>query len=191
LTDNQLPLLFPAAFFGFAMIVCIIRAHREKNKTFYLGAGVAFLVLLGVISVSFQQAFLFFFFAFSAAALAIVGMPKINKLVEQKTAKNLREVDISAPLKAKDLFTQTCLLKTAYKYGVRKALFLFCLLMTIAIVGGLLIVGPWLGMSVDFIVPYMFSFTIPTIAIYYRTMSKALKSIKKRSDDESSVIGDG
>ena len=181
MTDNQFPLLFSATFFGFAMIVCIIRAHREKNKTFYLGAGVAFLVLLGVISVSFQQAFLFFF-AFSAAALAIVGMPKINKLVEQKTAKNLREVDISAPIEAKDLFTQTGLLKTAYKYGVRKALFLFCLLMTIAIVGGLLIVGPWLGMSLDFIVPYTFSFTIPTIAIYYRTMSKALKSIEESKE---------
>ena len=181
MTDNQFPLLLWAVvFFGFAIIVCIIRAHREKNKTFYLGAGVAFLALLAFISVSFQQAFLFFFFAFSAAAIGVVASPKINKLVEQKTAKNLREVDISAPLKAKDLFTQTCLLKTAYKYGVRKAVFLFCLLMAAAIVGGLLIVGPWLGMSVDFIAPYTFSFTIPTIAIYYRTISKGLKSIERK-----------
>ena len=183
--DQYTLLLWGVVFFSFAVIVCIVRAHREKYKGYYHGAGVAFLALLAGVSLIFQQPLLALLFMFSAAAVAIVGMPTLDKFIERKTAEHLRGVDISAPLRGRDLLTQTGLLKTAYRWGVRKTLFLYSLLTVAAAVGVLLILDLWFGMSVDFIVPYMLSSTIPAIAIYYRTISKGLKSIEKSKESEN------
>ncbi len=181
--DDQYTLLLGGVvFLGFAVIVCIVRAYREKDEGYYVGAGASFLMLLFCVSVIFQQRLVAWFFLCSGGVVAILGMPTIHRLIERKTAENLQGVDVSAPLRGRDLLTQTGLLKTAYRWGVRKALFLFWLLMAAVIVG---VLGLWFGMSVGFIVAYTFSLAIPMTAIYYRAVSKALKSIEKSKESEN------
>lgn len=181
--DRCMFLLGAVVFLAFGVIVCIVRACREKDKDYYkafcLGAEVAFLALLAFVSVILQQHLLAWLFLFCGAAVAVVGMPKTDKLIERKTAEHLQGVDISAPLRARDFMHTGVLLKTAYRWGVWKTMFLFWLLWAAAIVGVVLITGLWLGwIDVDFIVACTFSSTIPMTAMYYRAISKALKSIE-------------
>jgi hypothetical protein len=193
--DRYTLLLWGVVFFSFAVIVCIVRARREKDedyyKGFYLGAGAALLMLLFVVSAILQQPLLAWLFLCSGGALAIVGMPTTDKFLGRQIAEHLQGVDISAPLRGRDLLTQTGLLKTAYRWGVWKALFLFWLLMAAAIVGVLSILGLWFGwirfgwISIDSILGYTFSSTIPVTVIYYRAISKALKSIEKSKESEN------
>jgi len=192
--DRYTLLLWGVVFFSFAVIVCIVRAHREKYKGYYHGAAVAFLALLAGVSLIFQQPLLALLFMFSAAAVAIVGMPTLDKFIERKTAEHLRGVDISAPLRGRDLLSPAGLLKTAYRWGVRKTLFLYSLLTVAAIVGVLLILGLWFGwmrlgwISVDSIVALSFSLTVPITAIYYRAISGGLKSIEKSKESENREV---
>ena len=190
--DRYTVLLGFVVFLAFAVIGLIVRARREKDKDyykgFYLGAGACFLTLLFVVSVILQQPLLAWLFLFSGGALAIVGMPTTDKFIGRLIAESLQGVDISAPLRGRDLLSPAGLLKTAYRWGVRKAIFLFWLLMAAAIVGVLLILGLWFGwmrlgwISVDSIVALTFSLTVPMTAIYYRAISRGLKSIEESKE---------
>ena len=98
-------LLFGVVFCSFAMIVCAVRAHREKDRTFYLGAIASFLMLLVCVFLILNQRFLAIILFACAGIFAIVTLPKSLKLLERIERKSveLAQVNLSAECEAKML----------------------------------------------------------------------------------------
>ena len=179
MTSPPYELLFGVVFCSFAMIVCAVRAHREKDKTFYIGAIVSFLMLLVcAFLILNQRLFAIILFA-SACIFAIVTRPISLKFLERKSVE-LAQVDLSAPLRGRELLTYRGILKLAYRWGVWKTVFLYWLL-EVAILGGILYtLSIWAkSLSTTYIVSYTFTVsTLSTITIY-RQITKVLKENKK------------
>jgi len=90
---------------------------------------------------------------------------------------DLSQVDLSAPLRGRELLSNQGILKLAYRWGVWKAVFLFWLLYG-AIVGGTYYTLSIWGMrfSTRFIVSYTFICSTGTTIITYRQITKALRA---------------
>ena len=172
-------LLFGVVFCSFAMIVCAVRAHREKDKTFYLGAIASFLMLLVCVFLILNQRLLaIILFAF-AGVFAIVTLPISFKLWERKSVE-LAQVDLSAPLIWRELLTYRGILKLAYRWGVWKTVFLYWLLGVVSLGGILYTLSIWVkSLSTAYVVSYTFTFSILTTIMIYRQITKALNENKK------------
>jgi len=171
-------LLFGVGFCSLAMIVCAVRAHREKDKTFYIGAIASFLMLLVCAFLILNQRLLaIILFAF-AGVFAIVTLPMSLKLWERKSVE-FAQVDLSAPLRGRELLTNKGILKLAYRWGVWKTIFLYWLLWWAILDGVLYTLSIWVkSLSTTYIVSYAFtSSTVSTIMIY-RQITKALRARK-------------
>jgi hypothetical protein len=156
------------------MIVCAVRAHREKDKMYYIGTIASFLMLLVCVFLILNQRLLaIILFAF-AGICAIVTLPISLKFLERKSVE-LAQVNLSAPLRGRELLTYKGILKLAYRWGVWKTVFLYWLLEA-AILGGILYaLSIWAkSLSTTYIVSYTFTFsTLSTITIH-RQITKAL-----------------
>ena len=88
----------------------------------------------------------------------------------------LAQVDLSAPLRVRELLSNQGILKLAYRWGVWKAIFLFWLLYG-ALVGGTFYALSIWGMrfSTRFIVSYTFMCSTITAIMTYRQITKALR----------------
>ena len=172
-------LLFGVVFCSFAMIVCAVRAHREKDKTFYLGAIASFLMLLVCAFLILNQRLLaIILFAF-AGIFAIVTLPISFKLWERKSVE-LAQVDLSAPLIWRELLTYRGILKLAYRWGVWKTVFLYWLLGVVSLGGILYTLSIWVkSLSTAYVVSYTFTFSILSTIMVYRLITKALNENKK------------
>ena len=171
-------LLFGIGFCGLAMIVCAVRAHREKDKTYYLGTITSFLMLLVCVFLILNQRLLAIALFASAGICVIATLPISLKFLEGKSVE-LAQVDLSAPLRGSELLTNKGILKLAYRWGVWKTIFLYWLLWW-AILGGVLYtLSIWVkSLSTTYIVSYAFtSSTVSTIMIY-RQITKALRARK-------------
>ena len=179
MTSSHNELLFGVVFCSFAMIVCAVRAHREKDRTLYIGAIASFLMLLVCVFLILNQRLLaIILFAF-AGVFAIVTLPISFKLWERKSVE-LAQVDLSAPLRGRELLTNKGIIKLAYRWGVWKTVFLYWLL-EVAILGGILYTfSIWVkSFSTTYIVSYTFTVsTLSTIRIY-RQITKAFNAHKK------------
>lgn len=161
------PLLFGVVFCSFAMIVCAVRAHREKDKMYYIGTIASFLMLLVCVFLIFNQRLLaIILFAF-AGIFAIVTLPISLKFLERKSVE-LAQVNLSAPLRGRELLTYKGILKLAYRWGVWTIVFLYWLLEVVILGGILYTLSIWAkSLSTTYIVSYTFTFsTFSTIMIY-------------------------
>ncbi len=88
----------------------------------------------------------------------------------------LAQVDLSAPLRVRELLSNQGILKLAYRWGVWKAIFLFWLLYG-ALVGGTFYALSIWGMrfSTRWIVSYTFMCSTITAIMTYRQITKALR----------------
>jgi len=179
LTSSPFELLFGVVFCSFAMIVCAVRAHREKDRTFYLGAIASFLMLLVCVFLILNQRLLAITLFACAGIFAIVTLPISLKLWERKSVE-LAQVDLSAPLRGRELLTNKGIIKLAYRWGVWKTVFLYWLL-GVAVLGMILCtLGIWVeSLSAAYIVSYTFTFSILSTIMIYRQITKAFNPNKK------------
>jgi predicted MFS family arabinose efflux permease len=167
--------LFGVAFFGFMAVFGAVRAYRKKEKAYYLSSMASFLVVLAFFFAFLNQVILALIIFVATGILGIVGLPRMLKASERELAKQRQEVDLSAPLKARDFLTNKGWLKLASKYGLWKTMFLIYLL-SVVIIGGILFT---LSTFSSFItIGYVASSTAiaPILVIYmfYRPFKKAL-----------------
>lgn len=183
-SPNLMFFLFGAVFFLFIMIVTILGARRDKDKSYYFATMIGFLWFLVFVFIILDQRTLAIIFFASAVVVAIAGLPSLRKFQERKVkewmAKFGQEVDLSAPLRLRDLFTTgTGWLRFVYRWGVGKYVFLMWLF-TMPIFGGLLFaLNLWLKyMDIGHIIIDTVTYsTIPAIMTYY-TLKSALKEQK-------------
>ena len=179
MTSSPYELLFGVVFCSFAMIVCAVRGHREKDKTFYIGAIASFLMLLVCAFLILNQRLLAIILFASAGTFAIITLPMSFRLWERKSVE-FAQVDLSAPLRGRELLTNKGIIKLAYRWGVWKTVFLYWLL-EVAILGGILYtLSSWVeSLNTAYVVSYTFTFSIFFTIMVYRQITKALKETKK------------
>ena len=174
-------LLFGVVFCSFAMIVCAVRVHREKDKTYYIGAIASFLMLLVCVFLILNQRLLAIILFASAGIFAIVTLPKSLKLLERIERKSveLAQVNLSAPLRGRELLTNKGILKLAYRWGVWKTVFLYWLLGVVSLGGILYTLSIWVkSFSTTYVVSYTFTFSIFFTIMIYRQITKARRPVK-------------
>jgi hypothetical protein len=158
------------------MIVCAVRAHREKDRTYYIGAIISFLMLLVCVFLILNQRLLAIFLFASAGIFAIITLPKSLKLyqrIERKSVE-LAQVNLSAPLRGRELLTNKGIIKLAYRWGVWKTVFLYWLL-GVAVLGGILYtLSLWVeSLTTAIVVSDTFIFSIFFFIMIYRLITKA------------------
>ena len=173
-------ILFGVAFCSFAIIVCTVRAHLEKEKSHYFGAMISFLMLLVFVFIFLDQRLLVIIFFSSAGILGIATLPKLTKFLERKSVKLAQEVDLSSPFRGRDLLTNKGLLKLAYRCGVWKTVSIYSLFSAVAIGGVLYILSTYGIVSTSYLVGYTISYAILSTIMLYHQISKALSPDKPK-----------
>jgi hypothetical protein len=157
-------------FFGVTAIDNFVRAYRNKEKFFY-GSGAACLVMVGVcILPIFGQYLLAIIIIILLGIVSAAAYPKVKKMNEREYAKQVKEVDVSAPLRWRDFLTIAAMLKLASKYGVLKATLLYEIFIG-AIISSVFFI---LGVSLIDIAKHMLLPLIISSIIFYRNINKAL-----------------
>ena len=157
-------------FFGVIGVANVVQVRRKKERTYYLGAMVGFLMFLAGISIILGQLLLGLIFFGSTVVLSVVSLPKMTRMREREAIKLLREGELSAPLKWREFYTSKGWLKLASRWGVWKTV-CFYSIFTTAITGGLLFVLSIYGiMSVGYVVAYTATSAIISVFMFYRQM---------------------
>jgi len=180
-------------------ILCIVIGYREKEKTGYIVAMVPFLLFLASVCVILKLPMgLWLIFMASAAVVVIAAGPSVIKRQKRKTkewyAKYVREVDPSAPLRLRDLFTREVLFtryggfRFVLKYGLRKYVFLMWLFTTPTIGGLLLAMSLWLKyLTIGYIISYTFTVSTGIAILTYSTLKNFLKSALKEQKPSEEI----
>ena len=164
----------------FFAITSIVRAYRQKNKmrarALYLAAMGFFFIFLWVVCVAFNQIGLAMIFFALIVAVGIVLVPITKKYNEQIMKKALASVDLSAPLRLRKILTTPEWLKLAYRWGVKKFVFILWLLMTPINAGLLFALNLWLKiLSLGSIINFTFIISTGTAILIYHAAKSALK----------------
>ena len=166
-------MLFGVAFFGFMVVVGVVKARRKKEKAYYISAMVSFLMLLSSIFVILNQFILVLALFVAMGILSVAGLPKINKAMRREL-KELQETDLSAPLRGRDLLTWKGWFKLTSRWGIRKTMCLYSLLnvgsvgaifFTLSIFGVISISMVWAAVLTG----------IGSLIFFYRQIGKTLK----------------
>lgn len=118
-------MLFGVAFFGFMVVVGVLKARRRKEKAYYISAMVSFLMLLSSIFVILNQFILVLVLFITIGILSVAGLPKMIKVMRREPLKELQETDLSASLRIRDLLTWKGWFKLTSRWGIRKTMLLF------------------------------------------------------------------
>jgi len=163
--------------------------HRFKKitafmgATAYLGATVCFLLALTCIFLFLEQEVLSFLLFISSVLLGVAGFPKYRRLWKQGFIKGY-EVDFSAPLKVRDIFTMKFWMVMVSRWGIWKAVLLRSLL-TGAIIGGLLFIFNLLDvMSMIEVVTTTIIAIIGSSIYHYWRFNKSLSLLKGDLDEK-------
>ena len=171
-------------FFGVIGVANVVQVHRKKERTYYLGAIVSFLMSLAGISIILGQILLGLILFVSTVVLSVVSLPKIIRMREREALKLLREGELSAPIGWREfLITLASLsptykgwLKLASRWGIWKTV-CFYSIFTTAITGGLLFVLSIYGiMSVGYVVTYTTTSAIISVFMFYRQMKTVARA---------------
>jgi len=138
-----------------------------------LSGVISSVMVVVLMLVIFEQIFLMFVLFFIAGVVSFVTLPKMRKVVDRE----LEEVDVLSPLRARDFLTYCGWFKLASKWGSGRAICLY-FLMSVAIIGGSLFALSisWGFIEVGVILVYTIVFsTIPTM-LFYQQIKRALKS---------------
>ncbi len=162
--------LFGVVYFGVMAIGNFVRAYRKKEKFFY-GSGAACLVAVPVcILPIFGQYLLNFIILIILFTVSAAAYPKAKKMNEREYAKQVKEVDVSAPLRWRDFLTKAAMLKLASNYGVLKATLFYEIFIGATISSVFFI----LGVSLIDIAKWLLLPHIISSIIFYRNINKAL-----------------
>jgi len=170
-------------FFGFIAVVSIVQARRKKEKTYYLAAVTGFLMIF-VFSLALLSQFILAFIVFVVTGVvSVVALPKMIRAQRRELAgqlaKELREMDFSAPLRVRDLLTWKGWLKLAYAWGIWKTASLYSLFAMTVIAGMSYAILSILGiMNIWYVVGYTVSVAAIVFILFYSQISKALNKSK-------------
>jgi len=168
-------MLFGVAFFGFMVIVGVVKARRRKEKAYYISAMVSFLMLLSSVFVILNQFILVLVLFVATGILSVAGLPKIIKVMRQEPLKELQETDFSAPLRVRDLLTWKGWFKLESRWGVRKTVCFYSLL-NMGGVGAIFFTFSILDMiSIVWAIGVTIIVGIFSPIYFYRQVGKALK----------------
>jgi len=121
-------ILFGVIFFGFMVMVSVVKARRKKERTYYISAIVSFLLLLFSIFIILNQ-FIFALIVFIAiGVVSVAGLPKIIEVMRREPPQELKETDLSTPLRLRDLLAWKGWFKLASRWGAPKTMCLYSLL---------------------------------------------------------------
>jgi len=121
-------MLFGVAFFGFMVVVGVVKARRKKEKTYYISAMISFLMLLSCVFVILNQFMLVLVLFVAMGILSIAVLPKTIELMRREPLRELQETDFSAPLRGRDFLTWKGWFKLTSSWGIRKTMCLYSLL---------------------------------------------------------------
>jgi uncharacterized membrane protein len=169
-------LAFGAVFLGVLIAANIIKAHRAKEKIYYVSSLVCGLALLACISAFFLQFTLLILFMVVAFLISVASYPEAREHVVREADKQQRETNITEPLKARELLSWKGWYKLAFKWGIPKTMGLyigFILGIVIPVFFGLYIAGlqiPSAYISTTVIM------AILTVQFYQQIKKKPLKT---------------
>ena len=168
-------MLFGVAFFGFMTIVNAVQAHRKKEKAYYIGAMVSFLMLLWSVLIFLNQFILSLVPMVAWVILSIAGLPKIIKAMRRESLKELQETDFSAPLRVRELLTWKGWFKLTSRWGVHKTMCFYFLIMTV-VSGAMLFTLSILGLiSIAWAIGLTIIVGILSPIYFYRQVGKAFE----------------
>jgi len=168
-------MLFGVAFFGFMVVVGVVKARRRKEKAYYIGAVVSFLMLLSSVFVILNQFILVLVLFVAIGILSVAALPKTIEVLRREPLKELQETDLSAPLRVRDLLTWKGWFKLTSRWGIRKTLCLYSLL-NMGGVGAMLFTFSILDMiSIAWATGFTIFVAIGSPIFFYRQIGKALK----------------
>jgi len=168
----------PYYLFALGIVLCgvtipfiVIRAHRSKEKAYYMGVLVSGLMLLAFISVFLLQFALFLVFVAVAFIISLVSFPIIREAAQREAAKQQRETNVTEPLKARELLWWKGWYKLALRWGVPKTMGLYVLL-NFGIIVPVLLVLSIMGFSI--ISGYLAAIIVEVILIvqFYQQIKK-------------------
>jgi len=163
------------AFFGLLSLANAVQAHRKKERTYYIGAMTGFLMLLASVFWIFNQFLLGLVLFATAGILTIAGLPKIIRMLGRESAKQLQEMDPSAPLRGRDFLTWKAWFKLTSRWGFRKTVCFYSLIMTV-VTGATLFILSVLGMiSIAWAIGSTIIVGILSPIYFYRQVGKSLK----------------
>jgi len=168
--------LFGVAFFGFLALVNAVQAYRKKKKTYYLATVVGLLVVLIFVFAYLNLLILALILVVATGIFSTAILPKLLKIQKRELVKQLKETDLSAPLKGRDFLTNKGWLKLTSKYGFLKTMLLFYLL-SLVIIGGILFAlsAFYSLLTIEYVVGYTATVPILATLIFYQQLKKALK----------------
>jgi len=167
-------MLFGVAFFGFMVIVGVVKARRKKEKAYYISAVVSFLMLLSSIFVILSQFILVLVLFIAIGILSVAGLPKIIDVLRREPLMELQETDLSSPLRVRDLLTWKGWFKLASRWGVGKTTCLNSLL-NVGGVGAVFFTLSVLGMiSIAWAIGFTIIVGILSAIYFYHQVGKAI-----------------
>jgi len=168
-------MLFGVAFFGFMVVVGVVKARRKKEKAYYIGAVMSFLMLLSSMFVILNQFILVLVLFVAIGILSVAGLPKTIEVLKREPLRELQETDLSAPLKGRELLTWKGWFKLTSSWGIRKTLCLYSLL-NMGGVGAMLFTFSFLGM-INMVWAAVFTILvgIGSPIFFYRQVGKTLE----------------
>jgi len=176
---NNMPyelFLYGVAFFGVMAVFGAVRAYRKKEKAYYLSSMVGFLAILIFVLAFLNQLILMLILVVATGILSTALLPRMLKASERELAKQRQEVDLSAPLKARDFLTNKGWLKLASKYGLWKTMFLIYLLSVVIIGGILFTLSTFSGfITIEYVVVYTATGPILATYMFYQALKKVLE----------------
>ena len=172
--------LVGVAFFGFMAVVNVVQAHRKKEKTYYLGATVSFIMLVACVLIFLNQFIVALTLTALTAILSIAGLPRVLKVQERELAKQLQKADLSAPLRVRDFFTNIGWFKLASKWGLWETMCLFYLL-SVVILGGIFFTLStfYRFITIGYVVGYITTCPILVTFMFYSQFKKVWRRKEK------------
>lgn len=180
ISQGLLILYIVLIFFIFLSIAGVVKAIREKEKNYFIVAGIPLLMALMILTVwlEFYTYFIIFFLSFVILFIILIFlMPKMFKIKTKEYSRLLEKTDLNEPIRITDFFSMKSWLKIASKYGNKKAFVYFFIfgisLFTIAF----LIAQFWLDSSIKTWITYGLILSLTQASLFYNSI-KGLK-IKK------------
>lgn len=174
---NELVLL-GIIFFGFMTVLGVVQARRKKEKVYYASAVGSFLVFLGFIFIFLNQFVLVIVLLGAAFVLSIVGLPRVLRMQERE----LKEVDLSTPLRFREFLSNTMWLKLAHRWGAWKSVSIFALFAIIVTASVVYIALRMYGVfDIWYILGYTICFTIGSAILLHHQISQALRESKSHA----------
>jgi hypothetical protein len=108
----------------------IVRAHRLKERAYYISALVSGLMLLAMVSAFLFQFVLIAVFIAAAFIASLVGLSRIREAFFREAGTQRQETNVSESLKAGVFLTWKGWFKLAAQWGVRKTMCAYVLFNT-------------------------------------------------------------